>query len=172
MLSEELRARFTREEEKLKRANWAYRVNQAIIDALRPVLTEKLKGFSAYDSAASQCGQDKNTAAYETGHRVGKAVVEGRVPVFAREDIQLSDVLGSIPPSEALRSAWSILLDQLSRDQAKFLELYDTAILGVQGLQELYASFWGFQAAGVNKDWAQWFKNTIFPEEDEAPEWF
>lgn len=172
MTSDELAAKFSRKEKKIKKAHWYYRVDRAIEAALRPVLAKNLRGFSAYLSALTLHGQSKNMVAYETGHRVGRAVISGRLPVFAREDMELADILGGIPYSEGLRSARAKLLEPLSRERIGLLELYDMAALETQGLQELYAGFWGFQAAGVDREWLEWFRDTFFPAQDEAPGWF
>lgn len=169
--AEELDRQFDKEKEAL-REYWFYRLDQAIAEALEPILDRQTDAFSAYRSAVNVYGKNKNVAAYEVGCQMGRAVASGRFPAVARDDIELSDILGNAFPAEELRAAWAAVSAQLLFGQKKFLELYDTVIEEMQGFQEIYASYLGFQTSEIDREWRQWFQDRFFPMRDAESVWF
>lgn len=168
----ELQARFAQEENTLRESCWSYRLNRAVAETLEPLLAQRLgERFTTYAHGLAVHNHAKEHLAYETGARLGRAVLRRRLQAVQRDTVTLADILGSMPAPETLSAARSALLDITSDDLAKFFELYDLAVLDGQGIREIWASLWGFQDSGVGEDWIRWF-HEFLPMLEEPPQWW
>lgn len=167
MTPEELQARLAAEEETLRGAFWAYHVNRGVMELLAPLL-ERAMGpdFTGYVRALEDRARERSWTAYQTGNRLGKAIVKKNLPPSLCEELSIEDLVGSVPYAERLRA----LGEHMRAIVEKYFELYDLAALEIQGVQEIRAGLWGLRDSGADEAWVE-AMSCYLPDEWETPQW-
>lgn len=167
MTPEKLQARLAAEEETLRKSAWAYHVNRGVMELLAPLL-ERAMGpdFTGYVRALEDRARERSWTAYQTGNRLGKAVVKKNLPSSLCEELSIEDLVGSVPYAERLRA----LGEHMRAIVEKYFELYDLAALEIQGVQEIRAGLWGLRDGGADEAWVE-AMSCYLPDEWETPQW-
>lgn len=171
MRQTELAARMEKEEETLRGAFWAYRLDRVILGTLEPLLAERLgPKFSAYAQGLRDYARERTWAAYGVGKALGEAAASGRLPAEQIEDLALEDLVGNMPASEDLSALREALLDMAFGGAEVFFSLYDAAALEARSVQEIRAGLWGLRDGGADEAWVE-AMSCYLPDEWETPQW-
>lgn len=171
MRQTELAARMEKEEETLRGAFWAYRLDRVILGTLEPLLAERLgPKFSAYAQGLRDYARERTWAAYGVGKALGEAAASGRLPAEQIEDLALEDLVGNMPASEDLSALREALLDMAFGGAEVFFSLYDAAALEARSVQEICAGAWGVRDSGAGEEWTDGAEK-FFPLTEQPPQW-
>lgn len=167
MTERELAARMEQEEETLRKSAWAYHLNRGVMELLAPLLEGAMGAdFTSYVRALEDHAGERSWTAYQTGNRLGKAVVKKNLPSSLCEELPLEALGGVISWPEQLRA----LGKRMGSMGGKYFELYDLAALEIQGVQEIRAGLWGLRDGGADKAWVE-AMSCYLPDEWETPQW-